>query len=190
MKDYNKYKILINCTNRLIIKYRENAFNAASNRNYGYLYAHCSILSFFDIDDIMSIYRIAVVNKIFKENKIIDILFHPFTKNYKILDKENTTYIYSKNLVVNQFNIIKEKCRKTFVFDGRIYKCEVSNGFYITNGWPSLKRIIMKRIKYNESLYSTEDLDFISRVVRNGYNVGIFRKPLGYYIKDSKCENT
>lgn len=175
------------CTNKLVIFYRKNKYNAASNRNMGYRKSHCSIISYFDVDDIMSINRIYILNKIFKENKIIDIVFHSSTKNYNKLDKTNIKMLYNKYVVLDQYNRITEICKKTYIFDNRIYRCDVSNGFYITNGWPTLKRNIMRNIMFNESLHATEDLDFISKIVVNGYKVAIYKRPLGYYVKDSKC---
>lgn len=180
-------KILNNCTNNLIIIYRKNKHNAASNRNLGYFKSHCSIISYFDIDDIMSIYRINIIRRIFNQNRNIDVVFHPSTRNYSMLDIKNISQLYSKYIKINQYNVITKRCRDTFFFDNRIYKCDVSNGFYITNGWPSLKRNIMKFILFNESLTSTEDLDFISRVVAKGYKVALFTKALGFYIKDNIC---
>lgn len=185
---FNITASLKKCAKRIILKYRRKQFNAASNRNYGFKFSTCPIISFFDVDDIMSIYRMYVINKMFNDNKHIDVVLHPSTRNYRKLDVENKTHIYYKNIIVDQYNQIKEKCIKTYEFDGRIFKCDVSNGFFITNGWPSLKKKIMKLIKFNETLQSTEDLDFLSKVVRNGYNVGIFKKPLGYYIKDNQCK--
>lgn len=176
------------CTNHLIISYRNSRHTASSNRNMGYLLSNCPIISFFDVDDIMSIYRIYVISKVFKENKEIDVLFHPSTTNYSELLKINYTQYYHKYVVVNQYRQIYNRCKKTFCFDNRIYKCDVSNGFFITNGWPSIKRNIMYKIKFNVSLKSTEDLDFISRIVRYGYKVSLYRKPLGFYIKDNRCE--
>lgn len=162
--------------------------NAASNRNIGFLNSHCSIISFFDVDDTMSIYRIYILHKIFNENKNIDVVFHPSTRNYSLLDSANISKLYSKYTITNEYDTITRRCRNTFSFDNRIYKCDVSNGFYITNGWPSLKRDIMKFIQFNKSLSSTEDLDFISRVVNRGYKVALFKKALGYYIKDNECK--
>lgn len=176
------------CTKELVIIYRRNEQNAAANRNIGYYKSRCSIISFFDVDDIMSIYRIYIIQKIFKENRKIDVVFHPFISNYNKLDYLNLSKLYSRYAVINQFKRITERCRKTFTFDKRIYKCDVANRFLITNGWPSIKRKIMTYIKFNESLQSTEDLDFISRVVYKGYNVAIFNKPLGFYIKDFNCQ--
>lgn len=178
---------LKNCTNKLIIVYRRKNYNAASNRNKGYYNSKCSIISFFDVDDVMSIYRIYIVNKMFKENKNIDVVFHPSTRNFTQLDSHNLSQVYTQYSVTNQFKRIRERCRKTFTFDNRIYKCDVSNRFFITNGWPSIKRKIMDYIKFNETLHATEDLDFISRIVRKGYNVALFKKPLGFYIKDFSC---
>lgn len=178
------------CTNKLVLYRRKKKYNAASNRNMGYKLSHCSIISFFDIDDIMSIYRIHILNKIFKENRKIDIAFHSSTNDYNKLDKNNITHNYYKYAVLNKYDAISSKCRKTFIFDNRIYKCDVSNGFFITNGWPTLKRNIMNNIKFNESLYSTEDLDFISRIVKYGYKVALFKYPLGFYIKDNTCSNS
>lgn len=192
-RNLSKFSNIINdikkCTKKVIVIYRKKKYNAASNRNMGYYKSHCTILTFFDIDDIMSIYRIYVINRIYSENKHIDVLFHPSTRNYKEMDEINFTKLYQKFVVTNKYNEITKKCRKTFYFDNRIYKCDVSNGFYITNGWPTIKRRIMDKIKFNESLTATEDLDFISRVVRSGYKVSIFKKPLGFYIKDNQCKN-
>lgn len=182
-----KFNNINNCTKKLIIIYRKKNYNAASNRNIGYYKSHCNIITFFDIDDIMSIYRIDIIQKVFYENKYIDILFHPSTRKYKEMDKHNITQLYNRFIVTNQINEITKKCRNTFHLQNGIYKCDVSNGFFITNGWPTLKRKIMDKIKFNETLNSTEDLDFISRVVRSGYKVSIFKKPLGYYIKDNQC---
>lgn len=179
---------LRNCTNRLIIVLRKHNNNAATNRNIGYKYSHCPIISFFDVDDVMSIYRIFIIYKIFNENNYIDVFFHPSTHNYSLLDFYNMSQIYNKYKVTNQFKEITKKCRETFTFDDRIYKCDVSNGFYITNGWPTIKRNIMDKIKFNESLSSTEDLDFISRIVDKGYKVALFKMPLGYYVKDNFCK--
>lgn len=176
------------CTNNLIIIKRHMKYNAASNRNVGYYYSHCPIISYFDVDDVMSIYRVYIINKIFNENKKVEVLFHPSTNKYNKLDKINMSKIYYKYAVTNQLNIITERCKKTFQFDSRIYKCDVSNGFFITNGWPTFKRYIMINIKFNESLTSTEDLDFISRVVVKGYKVALFKNPLGYYVKDNDCK--
>lgn len=190
-KNRSDYSIIISqikkCTNRLIIYYRNSRHSASSNRNKGYFLSNCPIISFFDVDDIMSIYRIFVISKVFKENKHIDVLFHPSTRNYNELFKINSTKYYNKYVVVNQYRQIYNRCKKTFSFDKRIYKCDVSNGFFITNGWPSIKRKIMHKIKFNISLKSTEDLDFISRIVRYGYKVSLYKKPLGFYIKDNKC---
>lgn len=186
-KIYNATHELEKCTNNLIILSRKLNYNAAENRNYGYFHSHCQIISFFDIDDVMSIYRIFIINKIFKSNKNIDILFHPFSRNLNYFDKQNLSQIYDKYVVTNQYNEITKKCIETYTYDNRIHKCDVSNGFYITNGWPSIRRSIMKYILYNESLYATEDLDFISRIVKSGYRVGIFKKSLGFYIKDFNC---
>lgn len=181
-------KELRKCTNVLNIIYRRMKHNAASNRNIGYSYSHCPIISYFDVDDIMSVYRISVIYKLYKENSKIDVVFHSSTKQYYLMNSKNISNIYYKYAVTNQYNIITERCRKTYHFDNRIYQCDVSNGFYITNGWPTLKRYIMKFIKFNESLTSTEDLDFISRVVVKGYRVALFKMPLGFYIKDSNCK--
>lgn len=183
-KIYSEFK---KCNTKIVFKLRKKRHNAASNRNMGYSLSKCSILSFFDVDDIMSIHRLYVINKIFHENKNIDVVFHPSTKIINKLDKQNISHLYYKYAVVNQYKQITYKCRKTFTFDNRIYKCDVSNGYYITNGWPSIKKKIMHQIKFNDSLYATEDLDFISRVVKFGYNVAIFKKPLGFYIKDFTC---
>lgn len=186
----NKFKSRISplnkCTKQLIVLLRTGNYNAASNRNYGYLHSHCSILSFFDIDDLMSKYRILFIHKMFSENKNIDVVFHPYTRNYSSMDKFDIK-LYEKNIITNQYKRITKKCRKTFQYNGRIFMCDVSNGFFITNGWPSIKRIIMRNIQYNETLYSTEDLDFISRIVVKGYKVSVFKKPLGFYIKDFNC---
>lgn len=176
------------CTNQLIVSYRKRKYNAASNRNMGYRLSHCSIISFFDIDDIMSSNRIYVLHKIFEENKKIDIVFHSSTNHIHNLDNQNISKYYKMNVVLNQHNIITNHCKKTFTFDNKIHKCDVSNGYYITNGWPTLKRNIMNSIRFNESLYSTEDLDFISKIVRCGYKVALYKRPLGYYVKDSKCD--
>lgn len=187
---YNMTKVIKRiekCTDNLIIIYRRRNHNAASNRNVGYLSSHCAIISYFDVDDIMSIYRIYIIHKIFAENEKVDIMFHPSTNKFNKLDKTNISNAYYKYTFTNQFIKITEKCKKTFKFDNRIYKCDVSNGFFITNGWPTLKRYIMKNIRFNESLTSTEDLDFISKVVVKGYRVALFKKPLGYYIKDNEC---
>lgn len=157
----------------------------------GYYKSHCNILTYFDIDDIMSIYRLYIIYKVFNENKYIDVLFHPSTRKYKEMDKYNLTQksLYNQFIVTNRYNDITKKCKETFKFDNRIYKCDVSNGFYITNGWPTIKRKIMEKIKFNETLDSTEDLDFISKVVKSGYKVSIFKKPLGFYIKDNMCKS-
>lgn len=184
----NTLRIIKKCTKQLIIIYRKKKYNAASNRNMGYYKSHCNIITFFDIDDIMSIYRIDIIYKVFDKNKNIDVLFHPSTRYYKEMDKINLSNLYSRYLIANKYNEIKQKCIKTFNFDNRIYRCDVSNGFFITNGWPTIKRKIMDKIKFNDTLTATEDLDFISRVVRCGYKVSIFKMPLGYYIKDNKCE--
>lgn len=187
----SKYSIVVNeirkCTNNLILFYRKMKYSASSNRNMGYSLSNCPIISFFDVDDIMSIYRIYVISKVFKENNHIDVLFHPSTRNYSELFTKNSLQYYHKYVVVNKYKQIYNRCKYTFHFDNRIYKCDVSNGFFITNGWPSIKRSIMHKIKFNVSLQSTEDLDFISRIVRNGYKVSLYRKPLGYYIKDNQC---
>lgn len=178
---------LIKCTKILRILTRKKDYNAASNRNYGYSHSSCSIISFFDVDDVMSIYRINIINRIFMENKNIDIVFHPSTRNFSILNSYNMSEIYSQNVVVKKYKEITKKCRDTFSYKNMIHKCDVSNGFYITNGWPSIKRYIMNYIKFNESLYGTEDLDFISRVVVKGFKVALFKMPLGFYIKDFNC---
>lgn len=123
-----------------------------------------------------------------KINLFVDVLFHPSIRNYSQLNKVNISLVYPKYLVTNQYKQIFNKCKKSFHFDNRIYKCDVSNGFYITNGWPSIKRSIMNHIKFNESLYSTEDLDFISRIVKYGYKVSLFKSPLGFYVKDFNCK--
>lgn len=175
------------CTNSLVVKYRKNKHNAASNRNYGYLHSHCPILSYFDVDDIMSKYRISTIYRIFNENKNIDVVFHPSMNNYKRLDKANLTRRYRRYAVVNEYKIIRKRCLDTYKYNGRVYECDVSNGFYITNGWPSIKRDIMNKFQFNETLRATEDLDFISRVVAHGYKVALFKRPLGFYIKDFSC---
>lgn len=175
------------CTYKLNVIYRRRKYNAASNRNQGYYKSSCSIISFFDVDDIMSIYRIYVIYRTFDENRNVDVLFHPSTRNIYKLDSYNLSNLYTKYVDTNQFHKITERCRNTFTFDNRIYKCDVSNKFFITNGWPSLKRNIMNYIRFNESLQSTEDLDFISRIVEKGYNVALFKMPLGFYIKDFSC---
>lgn len=176
------------CTKELVILYRSNKKNAASNRNFGFYKSRCSIISFFDVDDIMSIYRIEIIHRIFRENRKVDVVFHPFITNYNKLDIYNLSQLYSKYVVINQFSRITERCRKTFSFDKRVYKCDASNNYFIANNCPTIKRNIMNYIKFNESLQSTEDLDFISRVVFQGYNVALFNKPLGFYIKDFDCQ--
>lgn len=57
----------------------------------------------------------------------------------------------------------------------------------IHNGWPSMRRYVMKSILYNEKYNIGQDSDFNAQVALNGFNISILNLYLGYYKKDNLC---
>lgn len=78
---YNVY-----CNYKITLLYRIDKSNSASNKNYGSKYSHCSYISYFDSDDIMSKYRIVTLLHILKHLYKYDIILH-YSRNYTIVEK-------------------------------------------------------------------------------------------------------
>lgn len=178
---------------KIILGIRKSNHNAASNRNYGFLLSKCNYISFFDIDDVMSINRLPLLYNLLVNDKTTEFILHKYSStcnkmSYKIT---HSFYKYKYNL---SYKYIYESYRKN-------YKREKSNTEWcckyikeikmesIHNGWPTMRRYIMKKIKYNLSYWYGQDVDFNSNVILSGYNTSILNISLGYYKKDNSCRN-
>lgn len=62
-----------------------------------------------------------------------------------------------------------------------------TNKKYFHNGWPTMRRYIFNKIKYNSSYNIGQDSDFNSNVILNGFNTTILNVSLGFYRKDNLC---
>lgn len=182
----------IKIRNRIIAGLRKEKHNAASNRNYGFKLSHCSIISFFDMDDIMSQQRLSLIYSIFDKDSTVEFILHkyesypnnintiiplPLSNSYRY----NITYyyIFTKYREINDSDLLRSQwCCKNI---------EEIKSEKIHNGWPSMRRYIMKKIKYNSRYDYGEDSDFNSRVIISRYNVAILNITLGYYKKDNAC---
>lgn len=180
--------------NRIVLGLRESHHNAASNRNYGYELSTCEIISFFDVDDVMSENRLSIVYNILKMDKTVEFILHKYSSNCKEIQKRS-----------NNIDVMKYKYNFTYDYIYRIYKkyyfsedsherwcCKYIDEIKkepIHNGWPTMRSYIFDRMKYNISYSFGQDSDFNSNVILMGFNVVILNVSLGYYKKDNLCNN-
>lgn len=183
----------ISINKKIILGIRYSNHNAASNRNYGFMLSKCKFISYFDIDDIMSINRLPFLYDLLKNDLTTEFVLHKFSPTCnKLLDIINPSYyMYKYNLSYNYIynsyylNYNKEESHHQWCCK---YIKELKKDL-ISNGWATMRRYIMNKIKYNISYSAGEDSDFNSRVILNGYNTSILNISLGYYRKGNTCIN-
>lgn len=180
---------------KIILGIRKAVHYASSNRNYGFLLSKCNIVSFFDMDDLMSVNRLPVLYNLFKHDKTIEFILHKYVANCSLLKSSKYSY---KNIDTYKFNLSYNYIYNSYV---KSYKKDKPNKRWcckyieiikhekIHNGWPTMRRYILERIKYNNSYEIGEDVDFNTNIILNKYNVTILNYSLGYYIRDNKCKN-
>lgn len=180
----------ISFSNKIILGLRSSNHNAASNRNYGFKLSKCKFISFFDIDDIMSINRLPILYNTLKNELTTEFVLHKFTSTCIDL-LHPSLYNFKFNI---SYKHIYESYKKKYNNEkpNRRWCCkyidEIKNHL-VHNGWPTMRRYIMEKIKYNISYMSGQDSDFNSRVILNGYNTSILNISLGFYKKDNSCVN-
>lgn len=179
---------------KIILSTRMSKQNAASNRNYGFKLSTCSIVSFFDIDDLMSVNRLAILFNVLKYDKTTEFILHKYTSNCRKMKE-----------IVNINNSVKYKYNLTYQYIYKLYRkksnkehshqrwcCKYIDDIKhesIHNGWPTMRRYIFNKIKYNSSYNIGQDSDFNSNVILNGFNTTILNISLGFYKKDNLCLN-
>lgn len=192
----SKIKQIINSlviSRKIILGLRNSKENTASNRNYGFELSSCSIISYIDMDDIMSGNRLSILYNYFKKDKYTEFLIHKFTTNCNRINNKNpmNPLEYKYNLSFSyiylsyKLNSVLDKPNLRFCCK---YISPIKNE-YIHNGWPTMRRYIMKKIKYNESYAHGQDSDFNANVILSGFNTSILNIALGYYVKDNICLN-
>ena len=173
-KILNKIKKL-NFKFNVIIDSVEKKCFASANRNRASKLAKGSYISYFDADDIMSIYRIEILWKIIKK-------YNPYAITHnrnKIVDKIPIIYndipiIFGKKL----FDIAKKRNKKKSI-DTRI-----------THGNVTIKKEILKHIQQDESRRVGEDCIFCREILsfygRNNNTMILLDIPLTKYIPNKQ----
>lgn len=183
----------LNFGNKLRLGIRKNKYNAASNRNYGYKLSNCDIISFFDIDDLMSENRLAIIYHIFKNDISAEIILHKYTQSCEdfkintIANRYNTNnYNISYDLIRNSYYKISKTQPHNSIYCCKYIK-EIKNE-KISNGWSSMRRYLFNKLQFNSTYNCGEDSDFNTKAILSGYNLMILNMTLGYYIKDNTCK--
>lgn len=178
--------------NKIIIAIRKAPHNAASNRNFGYKLSICEIISFFDIDDIMSENRLPVIYSIFKNDKSTEIILHKYTQSCKELITNSNSdrlkimnYNLSYGKIRDSYNKINNKVSYKYAFCCK-YIEEIKNE-KISNGWSSMRRYLFNKIQFNFSINIGEDSEFNMKAILLGFNLTLVNMSLGYYIRDNTC---
>lgn len=183
----------IDIKRKIILGLRKEDNNAASNRNYGFKLSKCNIISYFDMDDIMSNNRLSVLYNFFNYDRTTEFVIHKYTIRCNNLAKDevieydrikyNLEYDYIYNVYKDIYSREESKNRWCCKYIKEIKK------ELIHNGWPTMRRYIFNKVHYNVSYKYGQDSDFNSNVILHGYNASILNISLGYYIKDNKCNN-
>jgi len=122
------------------------------SRNKAAEVAEGDIIIYFDVDDIPHDQKIELIMKAFEENKDIDAVVHTFSMNH--------LYMFS----YDELKVAKiEGLVKGHLTDER-------NKYSVSHGHMSIKKDIVKEIKYDESKRWGEDADFCRKVLSQ-YNI-------------------
>ena len=139
---------------------------AAANRNRGA--GHCteSLVSFMDVDDLMSPTRIERLKEIFHETNA-DAVYHGYEGN------NSTGVRYSADDMRVRNNNQKDR-NGPFIFD---------NGTKLHHGHPTVRRKVYLDTEQNKTeLYRRgEDSEYARRLCNDGYNIVFQDEPLSVY---------
>lgn len=180
------------CKRKVIIFYRKNQRNSASNKNYGSKYTKCNYISYFDSDDIMSPDRIKTLQFIITHFVDYDLILHMYTRNYSILKKS----LYNYNNIARYFYLNSSYITKLYRKNIKNHKIELwgcchflPKPYHISNGWITIKKSMFILEKFNEdiSIQRAEDSEYNGRVISKGYKALILTMILGFYSRQNKC---
>lgn len=168
--------------NKLVIGFRYSKQNSASNKNYGLKLSKCEIVSFFDIDDIMSIHRLPTLINIFKNDISTELILHKYTKSCKEFKSKSymiegvMKYNLSYSYIRSSYLKISNKVPYKYIYCCK-YIPEIKNE-KISNGWSSMRRYIFKKLQFNISLNTGEDSEFNTKAIFSGYNLNVLNMTL------------
>lgn len=191
---YNKREIIYtSCKKNIHLLFKKLRKNSASNKNFGSKYSHCKYISFFDSDDIMSKYRMFILNHITTYYQQYDIIMHMYTRNFtrfkNIVFKDY--YNISLHFYLNPLYITKLYKRNIRKYRIKLWGCchFLPKQYPISNGWITVKKSLFNQEKFNEdkSIQRAEDSEYNGRVISKGYKALILTIILGYYSKQNEC---
>lgn len=188
-----KKKYLLKSCNKLKIYLFKDKRNAAYNRNYGYSVSKGDYISYFDSDDIISKYRMIYLNKLLDIKNDFSLLLHKFNQRLSKFDKIKPDLSNPLKYIINisSENIKKSYDKYSYIDPPNHRWCckYIINKAIFHNGWLTIKRNIMKRMKYNEKYDYGEDSEFNSRLIMNRYKIILIDLQLGSYKGSSRYCN-
>lgn len=140
----------------------------------------------------MSINRLPLIYAFFKYETTTEFLLHKYSSDCNIASSISITSSMQKYTFNLSYSAIYNSYINKYQRD-KPYKrwcckyIDILKHESIHNGWLTMRRYILERIKYNDSYKTGEDVDFNTNVIINKYNVTILNNSLGYYKRDNKC---
>jgi glycosyltransferase involved in cell wall biosynthesis len=134
------------------IIFHPEKMNAAQNRNIAASYLTTDIITFIDADDIMHPQRISIIKTCFTQYPHVVILLHSCKWSN---DEPFEQYHEEDNFHFNQ------------MFQCPYGSTQHQNNLFITNGHPSVPRLIFSTLPFDENptSYGKEDTVFCTRII-------------------------
>lgn len=177
---------------------RKILYSPSDNRNFGASRAKYEYLSFIDIDDLISKYKIEFTKKAFRDDKSMDMMIHSMTyynndildlKIYALNDVRRYRIPYDYGAMKNNYTtkILEKKISLI-----QTYCCALLDirDVLFHNALVSMKRFVWRELKYIQ-IGRHEDSYFNTRAIIAGYKVGLYNAKLVYYTgfinRTSRC---
>lgn len=171
---------------------RKEAYSSSENKNYAAMQSRYQYMSFLNVEDEISKFKIEFSKKAFKEDRTMDMMIHEMeyerrnlleskikelfrVSNYRIpIDYNDMRNEYTRKVLENKIEIKNTHCCDLLDIDEAKFH----------NSLITMKKKVWEELKYID-MNNYEDAYFNTRSIIGGYNVGIFKAKLVFYNEDA-----